>query len=85
MMTTFKHSTGRIYDFPQVLEITDVAGGWHFRDAARHIDGFVAADAQVKEIFDDCELIAAFVLESYDKGEYEESDSYRSRQQPIEK
>ena len=36
-MTTTQHPTGRTYDSPQVLEITEVKGGWVFDDPSRHM------------------------------------------------
>ena len=36
-MTATQHSTGRTYDSPQVLEITEVRGGWVFDDPSRHM------------------------------------------------
>jgi hypothetical protein len=75
MNKTIKFSTGRVYDAPQVLDITveqesaDEFGIIYFTavfvDASRHISGRVETVA-----FKDSEIGKA-VLQAYDAGQYQ--------------
>ena len=69
-MNPIRYKTGRHYDKPQVLEITDVTGGWHFVDDSRNLDGFIIASEMFKEIYQTNDEIGQCVLNAYDKGEY---------------
>jgi hypothetical protein len=71
MTKTIRYVTGRIYDGPQILEITEVEGGWHFVDESRHLDGDVSDHDFLKEFYKTDREVGACVLSSYDEGDYQ--------------
>ena len=63
---TMTYETGRFYDFPQVLEITEVKSGWVIDDHSRQITGlFVPRQEYFSEL-------GEFLLACYDHCRYEE-------------
>ena len=65
-MKTISYETGRIYDGPQVLQITEAVNGWTFTDESRHMGEMFVSD----DLFFDGDDVGAFILRSYDAGDY---------------
>jgi len=77
-MQTFKFTTGREYNGPQVLEITvenktlDDSGLTEYTVTFRDQSRCIAGRANLFESFDDVNVIGKSVLNAYDRGWYEQ-------------
>ena len=74
-----KYDTGKIYDCPQVLEITKIDGGWQFVDNSRGIKGEVSSELydiiyegermyQTDKEY--AQSVGKYVKKEYDRGNY---------------